>query len=185
MSLISRHSSRLRRVARSSSAAETQAAADGNDEAVHVRLCFKEVLFGQLDLQNWRSEARQIPAALVVACRGVYDALATSQSSCLGLKDKRSGLEVLALTPSLVECGTMICWCHSPAQLGDVVTKDPDAARVPWKTVRSFWFSLKKLNTIRNLSHHETVQNVDLTFWKKLAKTSLQTMFQDIRRVSR
>ena len=59
MSLISRHSSRLRRVARSSSAAETQAAADGNDEAVHIRLCLKEVLFGQLDLQNWRSEARQ------------------------------------------------------------------------------------------------------------------------------
>ena len=63
----------LRRVARSSSAAETQAAADGDDEAV------------------WQSEARQIPAALVVDCRGVYDALARSSSSCLGLKDKKSG----------------------------------------------------------------------------------------------
>ena len=93
MSLISRHSSRLRRVARSSSAAETQAAADGNDEAVHIRLCLKEVLFGQLDLQNWRSEARQNSC-----CFGVYDALASSSSSSLGLKDKKSGLEVLALT---------------------------------------------------------------------------------------
>ena len=59
MSLISWHSSRLRRVARSSSAAETQAAADGDDEAVYIRLCLKEVLFGQLDLRNWQSEARQ------------------------------------------------------------------------------------------------------------------------------
>ena len=66
MSLISWHSSRLRRVARSSSAAETQAAADGDDEAVYIRVCLKEVLFGQLDLRNWQSEARQIPAALVV-----------------------------------------------------------------------------------------------------------------------
>ena len=123
MSLISWHSSRLRRVARSSSAAETQAAADGDEEAVYIRLCLKEVLFGQLDLRNWQSEARQIPAALVVDCRGVYDALARSSSSCLGLKDNKSGLEALALKQSLVECGTVIRWCHSAAQLGDVVTK--------------------------------------------------------------
>ena len=64
MSLISGHSSGSRRVARSSSAAETQAAADGDDEAVYIRLCLKEVLFGQLDLRNWQSEARQILAAL-------------------------------------------------------------------------------------------------------------------------
>ena len=43
MSLISWHSSRLRRVARSPSAAETQAAADGDDEAVYIRLFLKEV----------------------------------------------------------------------------------------------------------------------------------------------
>ena len=53
------HSSRLRRVARSSSAAETQAAADGEDEAVYIRLCLGEVLFGQLDLQNWQPDTRQ------------------------------------------------------------------------------------------------------------------------------
>ena len=106
MSLISWHSSRLRRVAKSSSAAETQAAADGDHEAVCTRSCLKEVLFGQLDLQNWQSEARQLPVALVVDCRGVYDALARSASSCLGLKDKKSGMEALALNQSLVECGT-------------------------------------------------------------------------------
>ena len=53
MSLISWHSSRLRR--KSSSAAGAQAAADGDDEAVYIRLCLKEVLFGQLDLQSWQS----------------------------------------------------------------------------------------------------------------------------------
>ena len=111
MSLISWHSSRLRRGARSSCATETQAAADGDDEAVYIRLCLKEVLFG-LDLRNWQSEARQIPAALVVDCRGVHNALARSSYSCLGLKGKKSGLEALALKLSLIECGTMRRWCR-------------------------------------------------------------------------
>ena len=42
----------------------------------------------QLDLLNWHAQPRQIPDALLVDCRGVYDALARSSSSCLGLKDK-------------------------------------------------------------------------------------------------
>ena len=167
MSLISWHSSRLRRVARSSSAAETQAAADGDDEAVYIRLCLKEVLFGQLDLRTWQSEARQIRPVLVVDCRGVYDALARSSSSCLGLKDKKSGLEALALKQSLVECGTIKRGCHSAAQLGDVVTQD------------SNWY------TIPILSPRETVQNVELTLWTNLMTTSLQWTFHEIRRVSR
>ena len=105
-------------------AAETQAAADGDDEAVYKRLCLKEVLFGQLSETN--------SCCSGVDCRGVYDALARFSSSCLGLQDKNSGLEALALKPVLVECGTMIRWCHSAAQLGDVVTKDSDAARAAW-----------------------------------------------------
>ena len=62
--------------------------------------------------------------------------LPRSWSSCLGLKDKKSGLEALALKQSLVECGTMILWCHSATQLGDVVTKDSDTARAPRELIR-------------------------------------------------
>ena len=120
MSLVSWHSSRLRRVARSSSAAETQAVADGDDEAIYIRLCLKEVLFAQLDVQNWQPEARQIPAALVLDCRGVHDALARSSFSCLGLKATKAGLETLALKQSFVECGTLMRGCHCEAQLGEV-----------------------------------------------------------------
>ena len=62
----------------------------GGDHAVYTRLCLKEVLFGQLDWQNRQTEARQIPTALVVDRRGVYDALARSSFSCLVLKDKKN-----------------------------------------------------------------------------------------------
>ena len=91
MCLISWHSSRLKRVARSSFAAETQAAAADGDETVYIRLCLKEGMFGHLDLQNWHTEARTNPA-LVVDCRDVHDALARSSSSSFGLKDKRERL---------------------------------------------------------------------------------------------
>ena len=79
-----------------------------------------------------------LPSSLLLCCsggdsRGVHDTLARSSSSCLGLKDKKYGLGVIALKQSLVECGTMIRWCHSAAQLGDVVTKDSDTARTPWE----------------------------------------------------
>ena len=37
----------------------------------------------------------------------------------------------------------MIRWCHSAAQLGDVVTKDYDTARAPWELFRPSWFSLE------------------------------------------
>ena len=163
MSLISWHSSRLRRVAISSSTAETQAAADGDDEAVYIRLCLEEILFGQQDLQNWQQEARQIPAALVVDCRGVYDAMARSSSSCLGLKDKESGLKALALTQSLIECGTMIRWCHSAAQLGDVVTKDSDTARAPWELCvrRSFRWKLIHDPKVES-SQHRAKRGLDI-----------------------
>ena len=133
MSLISWHSSRQKRVPRSSSAAETRATAKGDDEAVDVRWCLKEGLFGQFHLQNWQTEALEIAAALEEDCRGVYDTLARFSSSCLGLKDKKSGLEALALKQSLFECGRMVRWSHSAAQLGVVVTEDSDIARAPWE----------------------------------------------------
>ena len=132
MTLLSWHSGKLSRVARSSSSAETQTAADGDDESVYVRLCMSELLFGEINIKHWQDYVRRIPAALVLDCRGVYDALARSASSYLGLKDKKSGLEALAFKPSLHMCGTALRWIHSAAQLGDMMTKDSDVARGPW-----------------------------------------------------
>ena len=162
-------------------AAETQAAADGDDEAVYIRLCLKEVLFGQLD---WQSEVRQIPAALVVDCRGVYDALARSSSSCLGLQDKKPGLEALSLKQSLVEYGTMIRWCHSAAQLGDVVTKDSDAARAPWELFVRRGFRWKLIHDPKfESSRNRARRGIDTL--DELDDNQFADDVHEIRRVSR
>ena len=71
-----------------------------------------ELVGETIPLQRWQEAAAQIPSALVLDSRGVYDALARSESACLGLKDKRSGLEALSLKRSLVETRCGLRWTH-------------------------------------------------------------------------
>ena len=96
-------------------------------------------------------------------CRGVNDALARSSSSCLGLKDKKSGLEALALKQSPVECGTTMRWCNSAAQLGDVVTKDSDAIRAPWELFVRRCFHWKMIHDPKcESSRHRAKRGLDI-----------------------
>ena len=100
-----------------------------DDEMTYVRFALYENLVGPIDIRRWPTYARRIPAAVVTDCRGVYDALARSSSSCLGLKDKKSGLEALAIKQSLINLNTSLRWCHSFAQLADCMTKDDAKSR--------------------------------------------------------
>ena len=93
ISVLSWHSGRLARVARSSNSAELQAAADAEGELSYIRLSLRELVGETIPLQRWQEAAAQVPSALVLDSREVYDALARSESACLGLKDKRSGQE--------------------------------------------------------------------------------------------
>ena len=50
------------------------------EECWNVRLALAEILFGTFILKDWVSHASQVPGALVIDDRGVYDALAKSCS---------------------------------------------------------------------------------------------------------
>ena len=52
-----------------------------------------------------------------------------SESSALGLADKRSALEAMALTISLSATKTHLHWVQSEAQLADVMTKSSRPGR--------------------------------------------------------
>ena len=65
-------------------------------------------------------------------CRGVYDALTRSESAGLGLKDKRAGLEALALRQSMGRTKSALRWCHSQAQLADMMTKNNASTTETW-----------------------------------------------------
>ena len=59
----------------------------------------------------------------MVDAKGVYDAVARSESSALGMKDKYSAIEALALKQSLTDNRTVLRWCHSEANVADALTK--------------------------------------------------------------
>ena len=109
----------------------------------YVRLALAETLYGRFALRDWHETAKLVPACLVMDCRGVYDALMKSESSCLGMKDKRSGLEALALKRSMMATNTSLRWCHSEAQIADCLTKGSEQAQRPFELLKQRGFRWK------------------------------------------
>ena len=72
---------------------------------------------------------------LLVDAKGVYDALARSESAALSMKDKRSAIEGLALKAALTQTRTAIRWCHSGVNVSDAMTKTGGG---PMELLRSF-----------------------------------------------
>ena len=136
ISVISWHSGILTRVARSSNSAELQAAADAEGKLSYIRLSLKELVGETIPLQRWQEAAAQVPAVLVLDSCGVYDALARSESACLGVEDKRSGLEALSLKRSLVETRCGLRWRHSAAQLADCMTKGSEEVQKSFELLK-------------------------------------------------
>ena len=92
-----------------------------------------EFLQGRIDMRHWMDSCRKIKTALILDYRGGFDALSKSESLALGMADKRSAIDALALKRALVETGRHLRWCHSEAQLADMLTKDSEKAREPWR----------------------------------------------------
>ena len=118
--MVERQSSR---VCRSSLAAEIQAIAEGQDEQDFCRLVWQEIETGRVDLGDYVSEIRKVPAALVCDCKSFFDAVNARESAGLGMRDKRSAIETLAIRNSCRETETPVLWVHSDAQIADGLTK--------------------------------------------------------------
>ena len=133
--IISWQSKKCPRVARSSGAAEVQAASEADSDLVYTKLFWAEILHGHFPLKEHLTYTREIKSALVVDAKGVYDAIARSESSALGMKDKHSAIEALALKQSLTENKTSLRWCHSEANIADALTKGNP---IPLEVLREF-----------------------------------------------
>ena len=96
----------------------------------------QELVGETIPRQRWQEAAAQIPSVLVLDSRGVFDAFARSESACLGLKDKWSGLEALSLKRSLVETRCVLRWIQSAAQLADCMTKGSEEAQKSFELLK-------------------------------------------------
>ena len=102
---VSWRSGRLQRVARSSLAAETQAASEAEEELMMVRLQWCEMLGYEVDLKRPGKDIQKVPAALVTDAKSLYDVLIKEDlnTTAAGLKEKYSALELLSLSERLRE----------------------------------------------------------------------------------
>ncbi|CAK0911609.1 unnamed protein product [Prorocentrum cordatum] len=116
-------SKKLRRVARSSLAAEVQEAGDAEGEQCMVRMVLSELLYNRSPTQERATLLKAIPAVLVTDCKAFYDGVVRSQSAGLGLGERRAAVEALALRNALDEGNAVVRWVHSRAQIADGLTK--------------------------------------------------------------
>jgi len=64
----------------------------------------------------------KVPCILVTDAKALYDA-SLSETSALGLKERRSGIELLALKENLQRNQITLKWVNSGAMLADPMTK--------------------------------------------------------------
>ena len=115
-------SHKLKRVCRSSLAAEAQALSEAEQELMFLRLQWWEMLGHTVDLNDPEGAAVNVPGILVIDAKALYDAAQTDTSS-YNVKEKYTALEVLAMVKHFEKQKTVLRWCNSDQQLADGLTK--------------------------------------------------------------
>ena len=112
----------MKRVCRSSLAAEAQALAEAEQELMFLRLQWWEMLGNPVNLADPENSAKNVPGILVIDAKALYDAAQTDTSS-YNIKEKYTALEVLAMVNHFQKQQTVLRWCNSDQQLADGLTK--------------------------------------------------------------
>ena len=124
--MFTRASKKLTRKCRSPLGAEIQAASEAAEELEYTQLAWMEMLSADVQLKGDKryEMIRTGPeSVLVTDCKSLYDAVTGSESSALGLSDKRAAIECMAFKQGITECDAVLRWVHSHAQVADGCTK--------------------------------------------------------------
>ena len=122
VTIVSWSTNKLKRVCRSSLAAEVQALAVTEDELHLTRLTWAEFNGARIDLNNVDEHISKIPGTAVIDAKSIYDTL-TSTNQPLQLQEKRTALELLAYLQNTEANNTETRWVHGGANLADGLTK--------------------------------------------------------------
>jgi len=121
MVIVAHHSGLLKRVVRSSLAAEISQAASTMEEADFVRALLAEAIRPDIRLNSWLPTAAQWKLVLVMDSRTGYDLL---NGTALG-EDKRLAIDIAAMKQALAEDGgsRLVRWVPGEELLSDDLTK--------------------------------------------------------------
>ena len=120
--VISWATNKLKRVARSSLAAEVQALSVTEDELHIVRAAWMEFTGTPLDVNNPDKTIRKVAGITVIDAKSIYDTM-TSKNQALHLAEKRTAIELSAYLQNTSRNKTETRWVHGEANLADGFTK--------------------------------------------------------------
>ena len=141
INMISWKSFKLRRVARSSLAAEVQAFSEGEEELMYCRLEWAEMLGMMLDPLHPEDLLSRVNGTMVTDAKSLYDAVQKGlvNTSGLGLTEKYSSLELLSVMERLERGQTETRWVDSHAQLADALTKHQSQSSLHQVLIQGYW----------------------------------------------
>ena len=117
-------SKRLKRVARSSTSAETQMCANALDLHEFAKLSFLEIQAPQrLNLSQADEYLRTLRSCLIVDAKNIFDACVKIESSGLQMEERRTAIELLAVKQRLQQASVDMRWVNGDQQLSDAMTK--------------------------------------------------------------
>jgi hypothetical protein len=116
--VVSWASHRIKRVVKSTLAAEAAALSEAQDQLEYSRVLFMQML-GQVDGRNWQ-EALKMPGYLVMDAKSLYDSLMKPGSAP---KEKRVALDLAAIQEALARETDFARWTPTRHMLADVLTK--------------------------------------------------------------
>jgi hypothetical protein len=122
ITIVSWATNKLKRVARSSMAAEMQALANAEDELHLCRLAWLELNGYEINLSEVDRAVQEIPGTVIIDAKSIYDTL-TSQNQPTQLSENRTALELLAYLRNTEANGTETRWVHGGANIADGLTK--------------------------------------------------------------
>ena len=118
---------KLARVARSTLAAESQAASDAADALLFASTFWRLLWEPWLPLDDIKTAQCANSPKLVVDAKALYDLLVRDEIQTGSSADKRTAIEVLVSQDKLLCCGASTLWVSSELQYADGLTKSSAA----------------------------------------------------------
>ena len=153
-------SKKLRRVVRSSTAAETLAAQNGLDAIEFAQAFLQELIHGMQpkDFQMWKPEH---PSGLVVDSKSLYNALTRSACSTALAVEKRLAIDYAIARACISERHIRPFWANNLQMISDCLTKLKGSKEILYKVLDNCAYHVRpskesgRKETARVLAEHE------------------------------
>ena len=122
--LVDWRSWKLPRVARSSLAAESQAASEASDALLYAAVFWKLIWSPHLALEDSHTPKLAHSPRLIVDAKALYDLLTKQDLQTASQTDKQTSIEVLVTRDKLACTGASTSWVSSELQYADGMTKN-------------------------------------------------------------